>query len=1039
MSSAISSIRGAVYIFSNNGTLWSQSARLTSSDGVVGDEFGDAVALSADGSTLAVGARSVTVAGKATQGATYIFTRNGTTWTQVQKFTPADGAAGDQFGYSTSISANGSIIAVGSPLADVGGVADQGAVYVLVKSGATWTQATKLAAADATANAQFGYSTVVSGSGLMVAGGAPFTTVGANGQQGAVYAFFQGSLTKLTAADGAANDGFGSSLATSDDGSFLIAGASFADVGGRVDQGAAYVFLRSWTTWTQSAKLTSAAGAAGDRFGYAVAIAANGYKAAVSAPFESVGANLRQGAVYVFDRSAGAAWNQAARLTASDGVANDLLGQAVAVTPTTVIAGAPTVTLDQANPLQGAAYFYAQPIPLAVTANPINQFATVGVPVTFTAESAGPGNRTVQWQVSTNGTTWTNIAGETLPWLTLTPTLADSGERYRAVFSDSSGTATTTAGLLTVSKANTLLKVSTSVNPRGIGDPLAITVDVASAVAGLGTPNGGTVFLNIGAVNLTTVLVNGHAVFSNIAALALGTYTVTATYDGTNDPTFGTSQGTASQVVVRATSVLTGVVPTQPATVGDAVTIAAVLTPPAGVTDLVGGVVILDNGNPIAFPQLVTSNGTTLATITTTGFAAGTHRFQFVFLGNPQIYAASTGVYTLQVNAAGFTGAAPTSHTAPGGSASPGVGSTSTGATTQDLGFNLLGGPLTVTVGVPVTLTSAANNVVARSVQWQASFDGVSWVNIVDANSLWYTFTPTLAQSGLQLRTVFSDLVGSYEATTPTILTVAKAATALKVSTSANPRGIGDPLAITVEASSAVAGLGTPNGGTVFINVGSVNFSGTLVNGLAVFGGIPALGVGTYTVTATYDGTNDPTFGTSQATASQVVVRATAVLTGVVPTQPATVGDAITISAVLTVPPGVTDLVGGVVILDNGIPVAFPQLFNSNGTILATITSTGFAVGTHRFQFVFLGNPQIFAASTGVYTLQVNSPAGLASASTSTAGATTSTFATASATTAASRTASPDALAIVGAFDTVATGKKSRASSALGFWGRGMR
>ena len=97
--------------------------------------------------------------------------------------------------------------------------------------------------------------------------------------------------------------------------------------------GAAYVFARSGTTWSQQAKLTAADAAANDNFGYSVAI--SGSTAVVGAPVK----NSETGAAYVFVRS-GTAWSQQAELTASDAAANDRFGWSVAISGSTVVVGA---------------------------------------------------------------------------------------------------------------------------------------------------------------------------------------------------------------------------------------------------------------------------------------------------------------------------------------------------------------------------------------------------------------------------------------------------------------------------------------------------------------------------------------------------------------------------------------------------------------------------------------------------------------------------------------------------------------------------
>ena len=159
---------GAAYPLRVDPVVWTQQAELTASDGAAGDLFGYSVSVS--GGTALVGAavhhgRRRTP----TQGAAYVFVQSGTTWTQQAELTASDGAAGDHFGGSVSVS--GSTALVGAPFAQVGGNADEGAAYVFVQSGTTWTQQAELTASDGAGAILFGGSVSVSGGTALV--GAP--------------------------------------------------------------------------------------------------------------------------------------------------------------------------------------------------------------------------------------------------------------------------------------------------------------------------------------------------------------------------------------------------------------------------------------------------------------------------------------------------------------------------------------------------------------------------------------------------------------------------------------------------------------------------------------------------------------------------------------------------------------------------------------------------------------------------------------------------------------------------------------------------
>jgi Nidogen-like/FG-GAP repeat/Thrombospondin type 3 repeat len=286
---------------------------------------------------------------------------------QLAKLTASDGAASDSLGGSVAVS--GDTIVAGAQNAAIGGNGGQGAAYVFVKPVAGWasgTETAKLTASDGAANNHLGQSVAISGD--TVVAGAPLAAVGPNPVPGAAYVFVKpaagwasGTETaKLTASDaGTVNSGqLGFSVAISGDA--VVAGAPNAAVGGHLQQGAAYVFVKpaaGWASGTETAKLTASDGAATDLLGGSVAV--SGDTVVASDPFNIVGINSQQGAVYVFVKPV-AGWadmTQTAKLTASDGAANDELGLSVAVSGNTVVAAAPGAAVG-GNAGQGAAYVF---------------------------------------------------------------------------------------------------------------------------------------------------------------------------------------------------------------------------------------------------------------------------------------------------------------------------------------------------------------------------------------------------------------------------------------------------------------------------------------------------------------------------------------------------------------------------------------------------------------------------------------------------------------------------------------------------------
>ncbi|AGN30308.1 FG-GAP repeat protein [Vibrio phage nt-1] len=275
------------------------------------------VGVTIDGDYAAIGTNT---------GGAYVYIRSGTTWSLQATLSPSSTSSND---YASSVSLSGNTLVIGTPLEGV----SAGAAYVYVRSGTTWSQQQKLLASDnglAGSYTQFGYSVAIDGEYLVVGqlgGGSP------SGGAGHVYYRSGGSWSSqgaLRSNDIASSDQIGRSVSIS--GSYIALGASQHDPGGLSNAGAVYVFVRSGTTWSQQAKLTASDGQSYDYFGQNVSISGSYIVAGAN------GTNDFKGSAYVFVRS-GSTWSQQAKLTASDGVANDQFGICVSTTGSSVIIG----------------------------------------------------------------------------------------------------------------------------------------------------------------------------------------------------------------------------------------------------------------------------------------------------------------------------------------------------------------------------------------------------------------------------------------------------------------------------------------------------------------------------------------------------------------------------------------------------------------------------------------------------------------------------------------------------------------------------
>ena len=335
--------QGAVYVFTKSNGTWTQSQKLTADDGAAGDAFGISVALS--GSTVIIGAPNTNTF----QGAAYVFTESGGSWSQVQKLTADDGTQFNQFGWSIAI--QGDLAMVGSISATVGQNSSQGAVYMFSQSGGSWTQTQKFSSDDGVSGDSFGWSIALDGDTALI--GTGFVTVNGNEFQGAAY-FFDGSTgtwtqtQKVTASNGAAFDFFGLAVVLVDDEALI--GADGAGSDEFSNEGAAYAFTNSGGTWSETQQLLADDGQSSDSFGESLAF--DGNTALVGAP----GVNNSQGAAYVFDFSGGT-FTQVKKLAASDGGEGDLFGWSAAFADNTALIGAYQATVGK-NVRQGAAYFF---------------------------------------------------------------------------------------------------------------------------------------------------------------------------------------------------------------------------------------------------------------------------------------------------------------------------------------------------------------------------------------------------------------------------------------------------------------------------------------------------------------------------------------------------------------------------------------------------------------------------------------------------------------------------------------------------------
>ncbi|MCP3920396.1 MAG: hypothetical protein GY711_33125 [bacterium] len=342
---------GAAYVYRFDGGCWVEEAELLASDGNQGDHLGSSVAISGELALVAAYNDCDCWA-----GAIYVyrFDAQSQTWNQEAKLVGPNPAGGDGFG--ASVAAFGDVVLVGAPGDDPGGT-DVGAAYVFRydSQSATWSSGLKLEASDGVSDAFFGTSVSLDGNVALI---------GARGDDdhgywsGSAYVFRYDEQSqawsqedKLTAADAAGSDEFGSAVSVSGD--LAVIGAPWDDDVGN-QSGSAYVFQyhSGSQSWIQRKKLVASDGVAYAHFGDAVSISADRVLIGASEDDEN---GYKAGAAYVYrDETGSNTWPQETKLIASDGDSMDKFGDAVSISAGRALMGAPSD--EHSGSFSGSAY-----------------------------------------------------------------------------------------------------------------------------------------------------------------------------------------------------------------------------------------------------------------------------------------------------------------------------------------------------------------------------------------------------------------------------------------------------------------------------------------------------------------------------------------------------------------------------------------------------------------------------------------------------------------------------------------------------------
>ena len=309
---------GHVRVYTNTGGGWEQ--RGSDLDGsAAGDWFGWAVSLSADGTILAVGARLADGVNGVNSGRVYLYQWISSTWQPLGS--TLDGAgAHDEFSYSLALSDNGTILAVGGRLNDAGG-SNAGHVRVVEWTGTDWNQRGDDLLGSSPGD-EFGESVALSSDGAIVACGADQDDNNGPGYV-RIYRWSGSAWQQLgsTLMGFSPNDEFGESVSLSGDGSIVAVGARIGN--------SAVIYRNDGTDWVQIGQ-TIRGEASFDRFGFSLSLSFDGQTVGIGGPWNDSNGRA-SGHALVFRLSPnGQEWLQVGQELVGE-AANDSFGVATSI------------------------------------------------------------------------------------------------------------------------------------------------------------------------------------------------------------------------------------------------------------------------------------------------------------------------------------------------------------------------------------------------------------------------------------------------------------------------------------------------------------------------------------------------------------------------------------------------------------------------------------------------------------------------------------------------------------------------------------
>jgi FG-GAP repeat len=343
---AVSPVGGSVFVYVKPASGWhsmTQTAILSPSNPSTALNFGSSIAIA--GNTIVVGCDQATIGSNQSQGALYVFVEPASGWTNMTESAILTASDGDAFlGLSVGISGN----------TIVGG--SDAAAYVFVKPAGGWVSGTQTAELTTTSSSQLA---IVAISGNTVAASA----VVSGGTQGGVLVYVEPSTGWANMTETATLDTgvryVSTMRAVAISGDTVAGGAADVSPNGVSHAGALFVWVKPAAGWSKNmsptAELTASNGTGNANLGVGVGI--NASVIVAGAPGTTVGSNLEQGAVYVFNKPASGWKNmtESAELISAGGTPANLFGFSLGISGGTIVGGAPFI-----NSGTGAAYVFGQ-------------------------------------------------------------------------------------------------------------------------------------------------------------------------------------------------------------------------------------------------------------------------------------------------------------------------------------------------------------------------------------------------------------------------------------------------------------------------------------------------------------------------------------------------------------------------------------------------------------------------------------------------------------------------------------------------------